>query len=157
MIDYSKVLSIDLWEPESGERLLGKSLMAKKIMENDRSNYNQCMKYEKCIFCSLKGENKEHEELIEVIIIDYIKNFNSKITYGSQDYIDPIGMVGEIMNFVYGNNVTFSYSFYPNINNITPLMNEMLKRGVTRSELDKILDKFKYIPPSDSSLDDLPF
>jgi hypothetical protein len=61
-------------------------------MKNARDNHNQCA-VDNCIFCSLKGVNREYEELIDQIIIDQI------VTFGKS--YNPIGILEEMMNFVY--------------------------------------------------------
>lgn len=139
----------DLWETADNERLPRKSAVAAKIMRNTRKYYEQNRNDCKCIFCSLKGENKEHDELIDQIVIDYITNFKRDNPYQDQDYGDPyidymppLNVLEEIMKYVYED-----YDGYRRNEgaaaNLTPLMKEMLNRGVAKSELDKILDKFK--------------
>lgn len=156
MIRYQELLGPEnIFEGDS-EKLLSKSIVAAKIMRNARKNHSQYLNNCRCIFCSLKGDNKEYEELIDGIIIDHITFFKRQGEDLIRDYMPPLDVIEEIMKFV---DVDY-YRYYPEANNLTPLMNEMLRRGVARSELNKILDKFipqVDISSSDGSNDDLPF
>ena len=145
MINFYNALGPEeLWGKTDDERNSSKSDLAEKIMRNVRKNIaphvNEC----KCIFCLLIGKNKKYEELTNEIIIDHIVNFKKEGENLIRDYIHPLNAIEEIIKFVYGDLDYVPYAYHPE--NLTPLMSEMLKRGVSRRELDKVLEKFKDEP-----------
>lgn len=150
MIDIG-LLSSDLWIPAIGEQHPNKLIVTDKMLK--RASNNFCS----CIFCALKGEDRKNEELIERVIMDYIAKFEDHRWSGPSDYIHPISLLEILIQFIYDNEgLNHFFLFYPESNNLTPLMKELLNNGFSQIEMDRILEKFKY-EPNNSDSDDLPF
>ena len=145
------LLSDDLWIPALGEQHPNKLIVTDKMLKRARN------KYCSCIFCALKGEDKKNEELVEKIIIDYISTYIDHRNRTS-DYIHPIDLLEILIKFIYNNDVPkHFFLYYPESNNLTPLMRALLNSGFSQTEMDRILDKFTYKHQNDSNWDNLPF
>ena len=151
MIDDS-LLSDDLWIPAIGEQNPNKLIVTEKYLKKARDKYCQC------IFCALKGEDRKNQELIDKVIMDYVANYDIRPWSKSSDYINPLDLLEILMRFVYDPySLSSRFCYYPERNNLTPLMKELLNNGFSQIEMNRILEKFTYKHQNDSNWDDLPF